>query len=442
MKNFQIILIGVFIFFLVLAVLIFSGTIPIGSKGTVSGVSGNVVMWGTTDKNIIRAVTETINSKYEKSNISVKYEQKNINTFDQELIEALASGTGPDLVLLPNDLIIKYLDKVFITPYANYPKRTFMDTFISEGNICLTTTGISAFPLVVDPLVMYYNKDFFEDAGIAKPPENWDEFKAVSSLLTKKESGYKLLKSGAALGEFDNIKNAKDIISMLLLQTGNPIVAIGKDNSLVSTLGSTFGQNLQNNGDQAVGFYMEFSNSNSKSYSWSKSMSLDRDAFVAGDLAIYFGYASELFDLRNRNSNLNFDVAKVPQIKDYDQKATFGKMTSVSIMKNSKNINTAYYIASIISSPEYIGYLSKSSSISPARRDLLTISSESKSDPYISIFYNSALISKGWLDPQSSKTDGIFIKMINNISSGRSYTADAVSDASDELDILLKSIKI
>ena len=47
MKPFQIIIAGIFGFFLLIAVLVFSGVIPSGDKGEIQGASGTVVLWGT-----------------------------------------------------------------------------------------------------------------------------------------------------------------------------------------------------------------------------------------------------------------------------------------------------------------------------------------------------------------------------------------------------------
>ncbi len=49
-------------------------------------------------------------------------------------------------------------------------------------------------------------------------------------------------------------------------------------------------------------------------------MSDSKNMFLAGDLALYFGFASELDDLKNKNPNLNFDVTLFPQTGDLNLK--------------------------------------------------------------------------------------------------------------------------
>ena len=69
--------------------------------------------------------------------------------------------------------------------------------------------------------------------------------------------------------------------------------------------------------------------------------------------------------------------------------------------------------------------------VAPARLDIL---SKGSSDSAKIIFYNSALISRGWIDPDSNKTDNIFQNMVENITTGRMSVQESISKASAEID--------
>ena len=71
----------------------------------------------------------------------------------------------------------------------------------------------------------------------------------------------------------------------------------------------------------------------------------------------------------------------------------------------------------------------------PARNDIISAGS---SDSAKTIFYNSALISKGWIDPDSKKTDQVFQDMVENITTGKMNIQESVLRASTEIDNLLK----
>jgi ABC-type glycerol-3-phosphate transport system substrate-binding protein len=93
-SNFQIIAIAIFIIAAIIGMLVFSGKIQIG-KDTSTGSGGTVVVWGTVN---IGAIFESIEAfNRENPLYTVKYVQKYSDTFDQELLSALASGTGIQL---------------------------------------------------------------------------------------------------------------------------------------------------------------------------------------------------------------------------------------------------------------------------------------------------------------------------------------------------------
>ena len=118
MSNFQIILIAVFIAFVIFGVMIFSGFIPIGQGGATQ-ISGQITVWGTIPT---RDINEFIgNFKSVNRNIAVNYVAKSAANFDEELVAALAAGTGPDVFLLDSDFVFKNRDKIFEIPYLNFP---------------------------------------------------------------------------------------------------------------------------------------------------------------------------------------------------------------------------------------------------------------------------------------------------------------------------------
>jgi len=71
----------------------------------------------------------------------------------------------------------------------------------------------------------------------------------------------------------------------------------------------------------------------------------------------------------------------------------------------------------------------------PARRDLL---SRKPTDATSSVFYDAALQSKGWLDPDTVATDIIFRAAIESITSGRARTLEALNKVNSEIEALIK----
>jgi multiple sugar transport system substrate-binding protein len=426
-SNFQIIIIIVFLLAAIIGVLVFSGAIPIGENNQNVGV-GTVTLWGTARTATMSNMLEIFNT--DNPTYSVVYVEKDPATFDQELLEALAEGNGPDLFFLPDNLAFHYANKIVPIPFASYPVASFKQNFIGAGEVFLTSGGILALPMAVDPLVMYYNRSMLNAKGIVAPPDTWDEFMTLVETLTEKDDAGRIRKSGTALGHFSNVSNAKDIVATLFMQAGNPIVS-ENGTSFASTLDQVgVGYDLGG----ALQFYTDFTNPAKTAYSWNKSFPDSSDFFSTNNLAFYFGFASELSSLVNRNPNQDFMVAPIPQIENAQFKATGARTTGLAISAFSKNFNTAFIAAIQMATGDFASNFSQALGIAPARRDLIA---QKESNPYSPIFYDTALYAKSWLDPSPKDTDNIFQGMVESVLSNSLVPATAVRDASAKLSLLL-----
>ncbi len=424
--NFQIIVVVVFVALAGFGLMVFSGLIKIGGDSKTSA-SGTVVLWGTIKNEAIAPILETFNQV--NQTFVVKYVQKYPETFDQDLLEALASGVGPDMFFLPDNLVLKYSNKIYAIPYASYPLASFKNVFAGAGEVFLTSKGILALPMAIDPLVMYYNRSMLDANNIIYPPTTWSDFVSLVPTLTKKDEGNKIIKSGAALGQFTNVTHAKDIISTLFMQGGNSIVA-EKSGAFYSTLADSLTSNL----GSILKFYTDFTDPTKNVYSWNRSFPSSTDAFSSSDLAFYFGFASELSSLINKNPNQNFLASPFPQIKNASFKLTGAHVLGLVISAFSKNPSTALTAAGLMSNGDFASKLTNALFVPPARRDLL---GAKLTDSFFPVFYNSALYAKSWLDPSPKDSDDIFRSMIDKVLSNSFSPDDAVKDASSKLGLLL-----
>ena len=275
----------------------------------------------------------------------------------------------------------------------------------------------------------------FEGAGVATPPKTWDEFADLAKKITVLGPSRNILKSAVSFGGFSNVNHAKDLLAAELIQRGNPIVSLDPVSGFRSRLADTFGLSASP-ASTIFSFYTDFANSVKDVYSWNPSLPNSQSAFIAGDLATYFGYASEVLSIQAKNPNLNFSVAQLPQTKGVSIKATFGRMNALAISKVSPNISTAYTVASQLSGADFQGKLSVALGLPPVRRDLLA--SRPVTPYYLPVFYDSALISKAWFDPSAKDTDAIFKAIVDDINSGRQTAQSAVGKGAASLDLLLR----
>ncbi|MCK5060078.1 MAG: extracellular solute-binding protein [Candidatus Pacebacteria bacterium] len=430
MTRFQLITLIIFGVFIVTGVIIFST-----NRGSGPGPNGNIEVWGTISESVIAEAIRSHSLLGTKKEVIVTYVQKNALTIEKELIEALAEDRGPDIVMLPQDALWEHRNKIFPVPYKSFSERQFKDTFIEEGELYLFPEGVMGFPILVDPLVMYWNRTLFSNAGISRPPQYWDELFNLSTILTKKDQSLNILESAIAFGEYRNVVNAKDIISALVIQAGSPITTRKADGIVSLVFGEKLGKPTIP-AVAAINFFTEFSNPIKLFYSWNRSLSRSDNAFLGGDLAIYFGFASEFISLKNKNPNLNFDVALFPQARGEDTRSTFGKVYALSVLKTSDNITDSIRVAYAFAEATVASVLSGETTLPPARRDLL---SQNKGDAYSSIFYQSALRSQAWLDPENTATGAIFQSMIESVTGGRTATTEAVLRAHAEMAELFRS---
>src|ERR1700761_8609692 len=181
---FQTIIITVFIIGFVVAIAIFSGLFSSSSsKKTSTTPTGTVIVWGVLPNDKMQTYVDTFNS--ENKGYTLVYSEHTSANFYQDLITALANGQSPDVVLVSSEIFSQFQDKLYTIPYAAYSERTFRDTNIDGAQIFLSSTGVIAQPILVDPLVVYYNKDILAGKNFVTPPTTWAGLEQAVPLLTK-----------------------------------------------------------------------------------------------------------------------------------------------------------------------------------------------------------------------------------------------------------------
>ncbi|MEX2010549.1 MAG: ABC transporter substrate-binding protein [Parcubacteria group bacterium] len=429
MSRFQLILLIVFGAFIVVAVLIFSLSRGGSSAGTTLAVWGSIP-----NHDFARLMTE--GKVGEKQGYAFKYTEVREDMMESQFTEALAVNQAPDLIILPHDSIWKNRNKIFTIPYQNISVQTYKNTFIEAGDLMLSDAGINALPLYVDPLVLYWNRDLFSKAALVRPIAYWDEIYAASQKLTEKDGAGNILVSTMALGETRNIPHYKEILSLLMLQAGTPII-LPQAQGLKSFVADSMGLPVTP-GSAAVDFYTQFSNPAKPYYSWNRSMLPAQTNFISGGSAMYLGFASELSEIKAKNPNLNFGLALVPQSRVSGKALTYGKLYSVAISKGTRNVESALGGALILVGRESSALFSLVTLLPPARRDLLE---NRPQDESLALFYDAAIQSRAWTDPDRDKTKTLFSALIDSVTSGRSRTSEALFKADNDLRVIIESTK-
>lgn len=142
-------------------------------------------------------------------------------------------------------------------------------------------------------------------------------------MLTVKDNNDKIQTAGAALGTFDNITHAPDILSLLFLQNGVNL------------------QNMQESSDRltsALNFYTSFTTDADNV--WDDTLDPSILAFAKGNLAMFFGYSWDFFTIKQYDPNLSFQVVAVPQLPN--QKVDLASYWGEGVSVKSKHPKEAF----------------------------------------------------------------------------------------------------
>lgn len=121
----------------------------------------------------------------------------------QAIQSKIASKTAPDIYYLDVALASKFMKEGIIDPIDKYldkeDMKDFFPNLLSGYQMDGKTYGI---PKDYNPLVLYYNKDMFDKAGV-KPPTTWDELKdAAAKTTTATVKGFTLENDPQRFGAF------------------------------------------------------------------------------------------------------------------------------------------------------------------------------------------------------------------------------------------------
>ena len=346
--------------------------------------------------------------------VTITVRQVQYNEFNNLFVGALADDVAPDIVSIhphwlreqqnrlatmpaivnvANIEVKEGLQKeVIVTPLqasmptANLVRRNYVTTVAEDSIIDGNIYGL---PLAFDNLAIYYNTALLDSAGIAVPPADWVEFVDAVKKTTKFDTDGNIVQSGVALGTGNNVDNAFDVASMLMMQNKAPLETGG----LVQ-----FANDLRRAGAahptlQALYFYRDFADPNRDTYAWNSTQPNALDAFARGNVAFYIGNAFDAARIRARGPQLKFEVLPLYQLNP-DAPVNVANYWIESVVKKSNDQNEAWDFIRYMSAPENIErYVNATNQPSPLRSQIAT---QAAGAGFVSSFASQALVSKTW----------------------------------------------
>jgi len=340
--------------------------------------------------------------------------------YERELVNALAEGRGPDIFMIENTWVnehgAKMAPSLGISPQAL--AQTFPDVVVSD---VVRNGQTYALPLYMDSLALLYNKDLFNARAVLYPPQTWDDVISISKQLKELDATKKIQIASIALGGVSNISHVEDVVSVLMLQGGSSIARPDEFG----------GVRFDNAAQEAVSFYLQFSNPSSSSYTWNESFPNSRTAFADGSVAMIIDYHEALADIANKNPFLAVGTATLPQL---NSRSPVGYVRYKALTVSRQASAATQYVgwdfitfATTNTQANNI-YLEKTKRL-PALRSGITTALGTEDSP----FMRGALIARSWPQNDASNTHDVFVSMLSDILSGRVDSSRALRAAEEEL---------
>ncbi len=369
-------------------------------------------------------------------NIKITYKKFRYREYEQQLLEAWAEDRGPDIYSIPATWLKKYQAK--ITPMPDSTKLSFQEVKTTLGkteintyvrdvptysardikneyvdvvyNDVILNGRIYGLPLSMDTLVMYYNRDLLDASDVPTPPTNWTELKEAVKKITQVNKNNQILQAGVALGTTDNLPHAVDIASLLMIQNGTQMVdAQGR----VAFHTSPTKDKANAPGYQALQFYLDFADPIKEVYSWNEDQADAFSAFVAGKLAMFFGYSYHLPLIKNQAPKLDLGIAPMTQIQGSQKAINYTDYWVYTVSRKTKSADAAWgFLAFASRDNEVTKYLTQTKKAT-ALRSLIT---SQKADPDLATFADQVLTATHWYHGNDVlKMDEYFKEMLNKL---------------------------
>lgn len=326
--------------------LIFLGALFCGCTTKESQITIQYSSWGSKSEiNILKPILDT----FEKENPDIKIDFMHIpQNYFQKLHLLFASNTAPDVVFINNIYLPVYANAGLLEDLTN--TDLINGNFYKKALDAMTYKGkIYAIPRDISNLVIFYNKNIFDEKKIKYPDKNttFNDFLIMSQKLTDKQKG------------IFGISFEEDPIFYLpyLMSEGGGILSDDGNSNIINSKES----------QKAINFYSDLRNKYHVAPTNSETASLTMaQMFLQGKLAMHLS-GRWLVPKYREAAEFDWDVAPFP-------KGTKGSIVPLdasgwAISSKSKYKKEAMQLVKYLSSKESLQKFSKSGLIVPARID-------------------------------------------------------------------------
>ena len=159
-------------------------------------------------------------------NVSFTVYSTDLRGFEQKLTTSLPSNTAGDVVIRTANFLARFIDQGLLAPVPadleSFVKGgAYSDTVIKDSTYKDKVVGV---PIFSSGTALYYNKDYFTEAGLTDPPTTMDQIWDYAKKLAKVDASGNVTRSGISLRLSGQGSGVAEKFWILLLQSGHELV--------------------------------------------------------------------------------------------------------------------------------------------------------------------------------------------------------------------------
>jgi len=343
-------------------------------------------------------------------------------------VNALASGQGPDVFMIPNTSFGRQGSKLVAVPQKQFNVARLRELFPTVVEQDFTYgSDIYALPLYIDTLALFYNRDLFDQAGIVNPPQTWDEFQEMIPKLRSVDQSAGSCARRRARHVEQNVPASADILSLLMLQNGTQMTSDDLRSATFASHGSS--------GVAAFKFYLQFADSTSPYHAWSSAMPSAVDAFVGGQVAMMPEYREAADTIKKKSPFLRYALAPMPQATG-GTAVNYAQYKGLPFRRTSKNIEAAWTFVIDATTQKGVAqaYLTATGRL-PALKSLL---SDKVNDVNVGVFARQILTARSWYQADDVTIAAALNNAIRSALSGEATPLEALKQAEAQITVLMR----
>ena len=365
-------------------------------------------------------------------NVTIQYELNRSTNYRTKVQTKITNNEGPDIFIIHNSWLPMFMKPGLLAPmptsamsYADFTK-----TFNPIVKDTLSVNGqVYGLPRGIDGLALYYNSELLDNVGLSVP-KNWKELADAAATIAVTDSQGKLQTAGVALGTTGNVDHWSDILGLLFMQL--PGASLEKPNDA--------------KGAEIMNYYTSFARESSVTNNkrvWDKTMASSTEEFARGRLAFYFAPSWRASELRQRNPQLKFGIAPVPQLPNRPQVA-WATFWAYAVSSTSVNQVQAWDFINFLTSAEQQKLLFQTASngrLFGLPYSNTELQKEVVNDPSVGPFVNQSAVYKSWYLNSGTFDQGLNDNIIKYYEDAVNAMVNEGKDAEAVLDTVDKGVE-